>query len=293
MFCKIVRSTTIDNLERVTMGELDLPNQFGRKAKAMLLAVEEGRAAHKAGNIKASGAPLEQQFRNLLEESLPSTNKVASGYFYDAESQCSAEVDILVYEDGEAFRLDPAPQEQHYVPYTSVSIMGQVKNSVKDLSSAIDQVQGSLKSWHRMRQTLRSSGVGSNQPFQDEPLTFIVCGDCSDAELKKLSATLKRKGTPFVDYILLLNRGLIVAGDLDILVSDPPFIDFMQYRNVNSLHLCKPDNSSKSAEGVALLWFYFALVSKLSFDRGNNLRYHAFCRQVATLYPLRPFKKLL
>ena len=277
---------------RLVLRSLDLPKQFGRKAKAMLLAVEDGRAAHKAGNIKASGAPLEQLFRNLLEESLPSTNKVASGYFYDAASQCSAEVDVLVYEDGEAFRLDPAPQEQHYVPYTSVSIMGQVKNSAKDLPGAIDQVHGSLKDWHRMRQTARSSGVVSNQPFQDEPLTFIVCGDCSDAELKKLGDKLKQKGKPFVDYILLLNRGLIVAGDLDILVFDPPFIDFMQYRNVNSLHLCKPENSSE-AEGIALLWFYFALVSKLSFDRGNNLRYHAFCRQVATLYPLRPIEKLL
>ena len=81
------------------MGELNLPAQFSRKAKAMLIAVEQGRAAHKAGNIKASGAPLEEQFRQLLTESLPSTSKVASGYFYGANSRCSGEIDILVYED--------------------------------------------------------------------------------------------------------------------------------------------------------------------------------------------------
>lgn len=274
------------------MGELDLPKQFGRKAKEMLLGIEEGRAAHKAGNIKASGAPFEQQFRNLLAESLPSTNIVASGYFYDAASRCSAEVDVLVYENKEAFRLDPASQEQHYVPYTSVSIMGQVKNSARDLPSAIKQVQGSMKVWREMRQALRAE-MTSSEPLQNEPLTFIICGECSDAQLKKLSATLKKTGKPFADYILLLDRGLVIAGDLDILVFDPPIIDFLQYRNVTALHLCKPDGPLEHPEGVALLWFYFALVSKLNFDCGNNLRYHAFCGQIAKLYPLRPNKKLL
>ena len=125
------------------------------------------------------------------------------------------------------------------------------------------------------------------------PLTFIVCGECKDVDHKKLGAILKAKGRPFVDYILLLDLGEIVAGDLDLLEYDIPVIDFLQYRNVNTLHTCKPDGGGSFPRGVALLWLYFALVSKLSLDQGNNLRYVAFCRQVAARFPLRPMQKLL
>lgn len=275
------------------MGELNLPEQFGRKAKAMLLGVEQGRAAHKSGNIKASGAPLEELVRSLLSESLPSTIKVASGYFYGASSQCSAEVDVLIYEEQEAFRLDPAPQEQHYVPYTSVSIVGQIKNSARDLPGAIVQVQKSLRAWNEMQQALPGSSATTGKPPQGRPLTFVVCGECLDEHFQKLSTTLEKMGEPFVDYILFLDRGLIVAGNCDLLIYDSPSIDFSEYTNANALHLCKPDGAPDQPQGVALLWIYFALVSKLSCDQGHNLRYHAFCRQISALYPLRPTQKLL
>ena|GEM_PF-6162873 len=258
----------------------------------MLRAVVKGRAAHAAGNIKASGAPLEDCLRQLFSDSLPSTNKVASGYFYGASSRVSAEIDLMVYQDREAFRLDPAPQDQHYVPYTSVSIVGQIKNSARDLPDAIDQIQKVLKSWHEMRFEMASSGSTLGGPAQERPLTFVVCGECTDADLRKLSATLQRKGRPFVDYILLLDRGAIVAGNFDVML-ELDSIDFLEYRNVSSLHLCKPDGATENAKGVALLWFYFALVSKLNWDHGNNLRYHAFCRQISAHYPLRRVEKLL
>lgn len=275
------------------MVTLDLPAQFDRKAKAMMLKIAEGRAAHAAKNIKASGKPFEDAFRAMLSESLPATNRVASGYFYGADSTCSAEVDVLVYEDREAFRLDPAPQDQHYVPYSSVSVVGQVKNSAKDLDGAIQQAQTCLKSWHEMRKNLAVSGQLSGQPYQEQPLTFVACGDCSDSQFKKIAATLKKRGRPYVDYILLLDRGEIIAGNLDVLVFDNPFIDFLQYRNVSALHLCKPDGEASKAQGLALMWFYFALVSKLNLDHGNNLRYHGFCRQISMRHPLRLLQQLL
>lgn len=276
------------------MGDLDLPAQFGRKVDAMISAIADGRALHKTRNIKASGQPLENSLRQLLEDSLPSTCKVASGYFYGANSDCSPEIDVLVYEDKEAFRLDPASQDQHYIPYTSVSIMGQVKNSAADLPGAIEQVQRSIRSWHEMRSEMAAvRGGAAGGPPQEVPLTFVVCGECKEADLKKLPATLKKKGRPFVNYILLLDRGEIVAGNQDFFEFDDPSIDFYEYRNVNALQLCKPGNSTTHALGAALLWFYFALVSKLSLDQGNNLRYHTFCNQVSSLYPLRPIKKLL
>lgn len=274
------------------MGMLDLPSLFENKANEMLLAVAKGRDAHRTGNIKASGAPLEEMLRQLFSDSLPSTNKVASGYFYGANSHISGEIDLLIYEDREAFRLDPAPQDQHYVPYTSVSIIGQVKNSAKYLESAIEQVQKAVRSWTEMHQGTASSGLLSGTPYQETPLTVAVCAECDDKAFAKLSETLKDKGRPYVDYILLLDRGVIVAGDLDILV-DSETIDFLQYRNVNSLNICQVDGIATSAKGLALLWFYFALVSKLNFDQGNSLRYHTFCRQISSLYPLRKVKKLL
>lgn len=277
------------------MATLDLPAQFDRKAKAMLLRIKDGRAAHAVKNIKASGKPFEDSFRAMLEESLPATNRVASGYFYGADSTCSAEVDVLLYEDREAFRLDPAPQDQHYVPYSSVSVIGQVKNSASDLEGGIQQAQACLTSWHEMRKNLAATGVTSGQPYQEQPLTFVVCGECTDAQIKKIPGILKKRGHPYVDYIVLLDRGRIVAGDLGIagMVFDSPFIDFLQYRNVGSIHLCKPDGDPRNEQGLALMWFYFALVSKLNLDHGNQLRYQGFCRQLSQRYPLRPLQKLL
>ncbi|MCW5667836.1 MAG: hypothetical protein KIT35_28705 [Piscinibacter sp.] len=275
------------------MVKLDLPAQFERKAKAMLLKIEEGRAAHAVKNIKASGAPFEDAFRHLLSESLPPNNRVASGYFYGADSACSGEADVLIYEDREAFRLDPAPQDQHYVPYTSVSVIGQVKNSARELKDAIKQAHGCLTSWLAMHRNLASTGLTLGGPHQDAPLTFVVCGTCTDKELGMIPEILKKQGRPFVDYIVLLERGRIIAGNLDLLQHDPPFIDFLDYRNVNGFHLCKPEGDASNEQGLALLWFYFALVSKLNLDHGNQLRYHGFCRQISNRYPLRPLKRLV
>jgi len=144
-----------------------------------------------------------------------------------------------------------------------------------------------------MRKNLAATGVTSGQPYQEQPLTFVICGKSTDAQIKKIPGILKRRGRPYVDYIVLLDRGLIVAGDFDVMVFDSPFIDFLQYRNVSSIHLCKPDGEQSNAQGLALMWFYFALVSKLNLDQGNQLRYHGFCRQISQRYPLRPFQKLL
>ncbi len=259
----------------------------------MLLAVEMGGALHASGNIKASGASLEDEIRKMLSESLPSTNKVATGYFYDASSKCSNEVDVLVYEAYEAFRLDPAPGAQHYIPYTSVSIIGQVKNSSKDLSKAIEQVQNSVNTWREMRKdTLRTTGTNEGIE-QLEPLTFIVCGKSNDADMKKLGETLKSRGAPYVDYILFLDRGEIVAGYNDLFTDSDQSINFLQYGSRNTLHLCKPVAETCEPIGVALLWLYFALVYKLDWDKENRLRYHSFCRQIERLYCLRPVKELL
>lgn len=278
--------------KRSFKGQLNLPNQFELKAMEMLLAIEQGKSSHRSGNIKSSGAPLEERIRSLLSESLPSTFKVASGYFYGASSQCSPEVDVLIYDDQEAFRLDPAPQDQHYVPYTSVSIMGQVKNSARDLPGAIDQVHKTLKAWHEMRKELLEVAIATGQRHQEKPLTFIVCGKSSDQNVSKLAATLKSKGGPYVDYILLLDRGLIIAGNYDQVEYDEPTIGFLQHRRVDSLHLCKPDGPPECFRGVALLWFYFAMVTKLNYDRGTTMRYSQFCSQIEALYPLRRIERL-
>lgn len=275
------------------MGLIDLPRHFTNSANDLYRAVEKGRTIHASGNIKDSGAPLEAEIRNMLSESFPSTNNVASGYFYGASSQCSNQVDVLVYEEHEAFRLSPGGIDQHYIPYTCVSIMGQVKNSSRDLSGAIDQVQTSIKAWHAMRRQMASTFGCSSGPVQFEPLTFIVCGESENSHMSKLGDLLREKGAPYVDYIIFIDRGEIVAGVYEMMDMNDSYINFFQYKNKNSLYLCRPDSNSEDAQGVALLWFYFALITKLNLDKGNNLRYGDFCRQIENIYPLRPFKKLL
>lgn len=272
------------------MPDINLPNHFEIEVKALLVELEKGRAAHKASNIKASGLPLETAFRSLLACSLPPINMVASGYFYGAGSRCSPEVDVLVYDSDEAFRFDIADSAQVYIPNTSVSVIGEIKNSADQLYDAIAQVQESYRSWHEMR--FEQNGVSiACGPWQEEPMTFIVCGECSARAYANLDKTLLSAGGPFVDYILFLDRGCIVTGDVAGL--DAPSVDFLQYRQANTLHICKPDGAPGYEKGIALLWFYFAIVAKLNWDKGNNRRYHAFCRQVARLYPLKKVARLL
>lgn len=273
------------------MGGIDLSVQFETRLNDMLNAVKAGRNTHATGNIKASGAALENAFRKLLIDSLPSANKVTSGYFYGASSLCSNEIDVLVYEDNEAFRLNPIGQDQDYVPYTSVSIIGQIKNSLRDLTGAISQIQKAIDFWNKMESEAANSRSQTGH-VQDRPVTFIVCGESKESDFKKIEKILKEKSLPFVDYILLLDRGEIIAGTNDILVHDPLTIDFWDYRNKNSLYLCRPE-SETNGKSISLLWLYFSLVSKINWDHGNDLRYLYFCRQISTQYPLHAYKKLV
>lgn len=279
------------------MGKFDLVDQFQRKADRMLLAIKDGRALHGARNIKSSGAPFETSARTLFSDSLPATSCAVSGYFYGANSNISIENDVMIYEAREAFRLDPAPQDQHYVPFSSVSVIGQIKNSAKDLPSAISQIHASMKAWHEMAVHMGPKRAQHSSPIGFRPATFVICGECSDRDLNKLEETLKKASAEgsLPDYILLLDRGLIVAGAMVGLPSDAP-IEFQTYRQVASFHLCKPEPENQVpefAQGVALLWLFFALIDRLSLDVGNNLRYHAFCAQISENYPLMRQRKLL
>lgn len=279
------------------MGKFDLVDQFQRKADRMLLAIKDGRALHGARNIKSSGEPFEASVRTLFSDSVPSTSCATSGYFYGANSNISNENDVMIYEAREAFRLDPAPQEQHYVPFSSVSVIGQIKNSARDLPSALSQIQAAMKAWHEMAAHMAPKRVQHSSPIGFPPATFVICGECSDSHLSKLEATLKNAsaGGALPDYILLLDRGLIVAGAMVGLSESAPIV-FQTYRQVSSFHLCKPEpenQAPESARGVALLWLYFALIDRLSLDVGNSLRYHAFCGQISETYPLMRQRKLL
>lgn len=270
--------------------KLDLPLQFDIKAEEMLLAVKAGQRLHEAKNIKSSGLPFEQSLRGFLGESLPSTSKVASGYFYGASSQCSSECDILIYEERESFRLDPARQDQHYVPFTSLSAIGQLKNSANDLQKAIKQVQKSMKAFDEMYCYRRE--LHTKLPEQLIPLTFAICGSSADIENESLVEAIKATGEPQVDYILLLDKGLIITKLNDTLGGPPSEVSF-NLRNGSSVYLCKPAKDSRLNKGMALLWFYFALVHKLSQDTGNTLRYQSFCKQIELAYPLVPFQKII
>lgn len=258
----------------------------------MRLAVKKGRAKHEAGNIKDSGKALEDEFRAMLSESLPSTSKVATGYFYDAYSECSNEVDVLIYEAHEAFRLDPSKGEQAYLPYTSVSIIGQIKHSSRELSGAIAQINTSMNTWFSMRQRVSKIFGTEPGPLQRKPLTFIVCGESRDCDLEKLESTLSADKGRYVDYILFLDRAEIVASASGLFDATDQHINFCQYESRGALHLCSPKVTDEDPSGIALLWLYFALIDKLNSDKGENLRYSLFCRQIEVLYPLHVIRRL-
>jgi hypothetical protein len=147
--------------------------------------------------------------------------------------------------------------------------------------------------WHEMRRDPTLLPQNGRQPYQHDPITFVILGTCSDKQFAAIPKKLKAAKVRIPDYILLLDRGLVLSGKNDLLVEDDATMSFYDYRTRSSYFVCTPEGPENERPGRALLWFYFALVAKLDLDQGNNLRYHAFCIEIMRLFPIRPTLKLL
>lgn len=276
------------------MKSINLLRQFEMRSRKMLLNVEEGKYIHSTGNINESGKPLENSLSEWLKKSFPSNFSVQSGYFYGIDSECSNEVDILIYDTNESFNLQVDSNNKVYVPFSASSILGQVKNSVGCLQSAIQQSQKAINAWNEMNETVKSKQSSSDN-IKNRPLSFVICGSNPDypSNEQKIIDTIINCGQPYVDLIFIIEKGVIISKVVESDMIDYPQLNLMEYVNGRSLYFCTPLSNDSSQEGNALLWFYYTLTAKLISDQNNKLRYSDFCNAIVKNHPFIKVKKIV
>jgi hypothetical protein len=82
------------------------------------------------------------------------------------------------------------------------------------------------------------------------------------ASLEALAALPDDKPKHLPSYILLIERGLVFAPTNTLFGDMPP--GFTNYKNANALTACIPIGLANEASGRALMWLFFAVVSKLN-----------------------------
>ncbi len=268
------------------MAKLDLEGDFTGHKQALLLKVDAGKRTHTRKNIAESGHPFEQAFRELFSLTLPPTTHVFPGYFYNSALELSAQVDALFCDHSEALHLPPSIEVgQRYVPFHSVRVMVQIKNSASDLAAALKQSAAALEAWNRMRTNdLDFSSTGSSF---DEPMSVIVIGNGGD--LGAIQRALKKQAGPWPAYILLLEKGVLLGPDMPLrdafeYENGEATADFFNKRNNVSLAQLRGNNSPEGS-GRLLMWLYFAVLARTQCDRPSSA-FSALTRSVAHHFPV-------
>jgi hypothetical protein len=267
--------------------KLPLINMFSGHARALVEAANAGSDTHGTGNIAESGGPFEKRLLKLFRDALPSFVDVASGYFMDKDWTLSSQVDFMLCDSNERLQLPPSPDlQQHYVPFTSLHILGQLKNSAtkSNIQSALSQVAQNLKHVAEMRELHKGDRI--NGRYREQPLSVVVFGKGGSA--KEVEDVLKDTEGPKPTYVLLIEKGIIFARPRPHF--SEPAIPFDAYRFNGDLVECYFPNAKADQAGHALLWVFFALLAKINWDYGNNAAFGPMVHKVADDFPLLPVK---
>ncbi|WP_325090324.1 DUF6602 domain-containing protein [Burkholderia contaminans] len=232
---------------------LDVHDQFATHAEALVKAAKVGAQIHVSGNIAESGGPLETAFRNLFGYALPSTFLTTAGYFFGHEFELSGQVDFLLCDETDVLKLPPQEgMVTGYVPYRSVKVMGQLKNSSRNLKEALDQTASALAIWKRMADRHPSTS-------RKEPLALVVIGKGgTDRQVRKTLASFQGR---FPAYILLVEKGLLYGPRKNSLVFDDDAAFYTNQGNGGPLVLLEAATPPKNDSGRMLMWLFFAVLS--------------------------------
>ena len=270
----------------LTRRKLDLLDTFCGHAQALNAAAHDGTRAHRTGNIAESGDPFEKNFRELLAGSLPPSFQVSPGYFFDAAWDLSPQQDLMICNVEELVQFPPAKDlQQRYVPLTCTHVIGQLKNTAsKDLiTKALDQCAKTIETIDAMRQASAQDRLG--RPYQEPPISVLAFGKGGNREL--VDGLLKNFSRPLPHYLLMLEPGLVYSRRPNPLFFDDPHVSFIDQRNGGRLYACTArDTTPEKQSGAALLWTVFAVLSKINFDRGNNLAMAPLVFHVENQYPI-------
>lgn len=215
-------------------------------------AAEAGVRAHNGGNIRASGQPLEAAFQRLFNEALPKTFDASSGYFFDNDFCLSPQVDFVLSEQGALLNLPPAADiDDRYVPYRTVKVLGQLKNSAPDFRKAVTQHANALKLWQSM-------AARYPNPDRVHPLSIIVVGrGGADASIRE---SLKSSKGELPAYVFFVEAGLLYATSTTESLSVRAEAFFSYQGNGGPMFLLDAPGPNPRDSGLLLLWLFFAIL---------------------------------
>lgn len=269
-----------------TKNKVEFLRHWKSHADNLLAAGMTGAHIHKSGNIAQSGKLLEKAVRKLFKESIAPTHKVIPGYFYSGDMTRSAQIDMMLCETSELYMLNQdAKSIQGFAPFTSVSVVCQIKNSASQIKSALDQISSANESWAQMRYDPIAQLAGEST-YKEAPLTCVIIARANEKELATVRRAIKTHKRTQPTYTLVLEQGVIIGPKPNLLFDDDDRADFYGYRQGGTGYVLRPPVGADCPQGRALLWLYFAIVSKLVFDEGNRSRFKPFLMSISRSFPL-------
>ncbi len=220
----------------------------------------------------------------LFNRRLPSSYRAISGYFYNEESECSPQVDIMICQQHEMHGLGPGNYGGAFTPFSSVRVIGEVKKSSYSVSAAFGQLSERLESWRQMQARSQEIMPGS-RTYIEQPLSFMFFADTKSITLKKIKAIYGKPGIK-PDYVVLLDKGLLIASYNSLFKIDDGALAFHERRLAGEWAIHRPSEQDRS-QGRLLLWLYFAISAALHLSEGNTASHVTFTNVAELRYRLK------
>lgn len=262
-------------------GKLNLLNVFEAASQRLLTAVDEGRILHGTLNIAGSGSPFEEAFRSFLEGRIPAPFIVDHGYLFDPESICTPQIDVIVSNSEAKSCMFKGQDGANYIPFNASCVIGEIKSSSRGIADHITQLSNRIASVSAMS--------GRSRVKHKDPLSFLLIGDATKADHKKIKAALSKSGIQEPRYIVLLNTAEIIAS-----ASSHFETDNLHYaERGDTTFLWAPDPSIKShRSGHTLQWLFHAVIYHLRDINGGTGIAAEFSDEVLIRHPMKKMRKL-
>lgn len=247
-----------DTEEVKTIGNINLPGLFEAVSFDIDAAAQRGSVLWKTKNIAESGAPLEEAIRNFLAPRIPSPFVTTSGFLFDAASNCTPQIDLLILDEGRSHELTRSPHGASYVPFPAACAIGEIKSQASSVDRQLAQLSKILSAVNEMYRATPSIRMR-------KPLSLMVFARSDELDVKKLKEFFASDQIK-PSYTIFLDRGKLIAGRPVSLEDffDPPLADtglhMGDHGESADHHVWEPD-SSDLHRGRLLLWVFYALLN--------------------------------
>lgn len=256
--------------KREKPGRIDLTGIFAAVANELMGAIARGRLLHRTKNIRDSGTPFEVAVREQLSALLPRAFSVQQGFLFDAEGDCTPQLDCFLCSAVRAQAVFVAPEGAVYAPFSDAWAIGEVKVSNADMPKHLTQVSDRIAAVKAMRAKLKARGASF-----PELTSFLVVGDCPASSDEAVAQHWAERSHDFPDLIVLLGAGeLILQPTTHALLFEDQSdeVSPLDFRGHSLSVFGSGDDDPDARMGNVLSWFFFALLHRLRLAESHDLR---------------------